>query len=1084
MLQITLAIGLGQSFLQRSARNFVTSIWSGTICSFLLGAAISIVLAHTYFAQTFELPFQGKENSTGFLKWMDGSPASFQAWKQVRISDFTLTKGSSEILFQDTESLLQPMNLQEKLCTTFVIFSNVEMHWATVLCDRSFSDVLVICQRQILNHNDSATVAVISINRYYTECDYDWVTLGASCHQAIDMQGETSLRCSELEQVCQGYGAMLTAIPSYKQMAQMSLFFQTWLSNAEGTLLFRKAQGGSLRCSAMQFKQRYYPALSETHMGNNGSVVCERDPIIISLNCSYKYFQCSDGTCILSHYECDGISDCPDGSDEWECSHVCTFTRGEVPQLFSCFSDCLPSHCVCHDLYYQCGISGTCVPASRLCDGVRDCLEGEDEAVCPWHQTQSPSPPGAEATFKCSGGTTIPISLVNDLVPDCPGSIQDDETLLSVFLLNRTLYRDTSFQTCPPVYTSCIKDFPLKCYPRNRVCTFEIDVNTKQLKYCRNGAHLSSCSTHVCPSMYKCKKSYCIPFHYVCNGRIDCPHGEEEIGCETLRCPGLLKCRQDDVCVHPNFVGNGEVDCLSSTDDEELLRSEKCPEGCTCLGYAMKCSFMTSIPYLSTVMRKLVLVENTFSGEVLLNFPSVLYLDLSRNGITRLTPGMFRVLSSIIHLSLAENDMRRLRTKQFGGMTKLNVLELQINPVSYIERYAFSGLGTLELLNLSYLHLDTIVKDTFGDLNRLLYLDISHNYIKQLAPNALRGIESNLESLNLIGNPVHDIAFDSLKVMHRLALFYSDSERNCLLLLQKVHCHFSVEYNIPCCRMISNLVSHIVWIVYVISISPHLLSIMYWATRTRQVLHRLLAIVTNLLSFVLAYHAFYVITLNIVYGETFAYYRPLILNKFHCIGTGLFIYFNRHSCLTFLALAAYSRFEAVIKPFKYQQKSLRWYIIIAGCILMLLTISCLIPLALLGPSLMAIGSACLIYPVCHKVLGWQYMVALYISLDMCLHWIVISLSFMTAWKIRASTSLANRNVSKMKMRAIKRGLVFGSAQTGSLLVSLLVHILAITLEFGDAEMMAASVAFTLQSLISPVCFTFSSTSFQNWILRR
>ncbi len=203
--------------------------------------------------------------------------------------------------------------------------------------------------------------------------------------------------------------------------------------------------------------------------------------------------------------------------------------------------------------------------------------------------------------------------MVNDLVPDCPGIEADDELLLrSYWLNNNTVHNLIDVKTCPQMSTSCISGFLLKCYPRNRICVLEIDHDTNQLKYCRDGSHLSNCSTHVCPSMYKCSLSYCIPFHYVCNGRIDCPHGEDELNCNTSSCPGLLKCRYDGLCVHLNAVGNDEVDCPISRDDEALLQVVKCPTGCLCLGYAVTCSNRkyTEMPSFSEEIRKIVLCRN------------------------------------------------------------------------------------------------------------------------------------------------------------------------------------------------------------------------------------------------------------------------------------------------------------------------------------------------------------------------------------------------------------------------------------------------------------------------------------------
>ena len=57
--------------------------------------------------------------------------------------------------------------------------------------------------------------------------------------------------------------------------------------------------------------------------------------------------------------------------------------------------------------------------------------------------------------------------------------------------------------------------------------------------------------------MYHCPDSFCLPFHKVCDGMLDCPEGEDEIHCNNYTCPGK----------HKRLIGM----CLMSSLDTQRL---------------------------------------------------------------------------------------------------------------------------------------------------------------------------------------------------------------------------------------------------------------------------------------------------------------------------------------------------------------------------------------------------------------------------------------------------------------------------------------------------------------------------------
>ena len=78
--------------------------------------------------------------------------------------------------------------------------------------------------------------------------------------------------------------------------------------------------------------------------------------------CGENRFRCNDGECIWQAWVCDGEKDCDGGEEE-----DATLCAGWA-------------NCTNND--FRCELSGECVDASRLCNGVDDCVDKSDESGC------------------------------------------------------------------------------------------------------------------------------------------------------------------------------------------------------------------------------------------------------------------------------------------------------------------------------------------------------------------------------------------------------------------------------------------------------------------------------------------------------------------------------------------------------------------------------------------------------------------------------------------------------------------------------------------------------------------------------
>ncbi|KAM7002746.1 low-density lipoprotein receptor class A domain-containing protein 3 isoform 2-T2 [Tautogolabrus adspersus] len=80
----------------------------------------------------------------------------------------------------------------------------------------------------------------------------------------------------------------------------------------------------------------------------------------VKSKCAPTFFACANGVhCIIGRFRCNGFSDCPDGSDEENCSNPL----------------------VCSEARFKCR-NGHCVDRSFLCNGQDNCQDNSDEELC------------------------------------------------------------------------------------------------------------------------------------------------------------------------------------------------------------------------------------------------------------------------------------------------------------------------------------------------------------------------------------------------------------------------------------------------------------------------------------------------------------------------------------------------------------------------------------------------------------------------------------------------------------------------------------------------------------------------------
>ena len=552
------------------------------------------------------------------------------------------------------------VNQSKSICT--VLSSNLLTfgEWVNVNCDKEIYKSAVVCEKTRIKIRRDIQI----LSRQIKECSKFDVMVESTCYFLSDLRStgfDNNKKSSSLKD-----GHILI---------QLGMLLTKWTRGIASSVLFFKNSTHTICAKRLcetcgdhiihdwivrkQCHNQTKPWLYQTMQRRNDQM------------CMKTQFACLDKTCILEHYLCDGKYDCPDFSDENNCSENVSFIHGKCTPNFDCLNYCPPLLCECNNVNIQ--MNDKCIPFYEYSDTI---------------------------------------------------NLSDD-----IYLLRHTQplydrrYRH-SIAKCSP------SNNDTNYYPSVKLCIFDRDIYGMPL-FCNSTEHLENCKLHECPSMFRCLSSYCIPLHNVCNGVVDCPNHEDEYSCKHLTCPGMLICRNDNICVHPHNICDGKIECLYSEDDE-MCYMDICPPFCECLGQIVVCKHSSKTGSLPINIRALIIIgESNLFNQIHLGI-SIVFLKITDIDLT--DTHMFRQIRQLRFLrmlTIMYCTFPQLLSNFLGTLNLLQILNINTNTVFNIQKNTFSGLNSLTHLNLSGMSIHEISPTAFHEMLSLTYLNISNNNLEK-----------------------------------------------------------------------------------------------------------------------------------------------------------------------------------------------------------------------------------------------------------------------------------------------------------------------------------------------------------------
>ncbi len=229
---------------------------------------------------------------------------------------------------------LEPILFPALECTAAISSGYGTFSWETVPCNFAFHQSSYICEIRNAFHR-TYTLAQRNTTAVYVECPPKTIRLEyGTCIKIYTLSSTKVDNTSDICTALGGYAHYVARFIVSKEPLLLWNDYETfyvdmlkamnhrWPGISDYATMVKDhiiiVRDNHTRSVAFQFSQTALLAnveiadLGTTDSRGAAHVVCDFPLLPINSSCLTGHFACLDGTCILEHYVCDGMSDCPD----------------------------------------------------------------------------------------------------------------------------------------------------------------------------------------------------------------------------------------------------------------------------------------------------------------------------------------------------------------------------------------------------------------------------------------------------------------------------------------------------------------------------------------------------------------------------------------------------------------------------------------------------------------------------------------------------------------------------------------------------------------------------------------------------